>query len=137
MLMDIMETDIDTRYSVETDKTVKQASVDVRQTAEENGWAVLQVYALDELLAAKGFPGHDDARLVKICKASYPDQMDEINPELALFEPCPVLIYNDDNGTRIATLDPAMMSMVFPDDDLGDLPQKISTEVKNIIDKAR
>lgn len=132
-----MANDIDARYSVATDKTVKQAAIDVRQTAEEKGWAVLQVYALDELLASKGFPGHDDARLVKVCKASYPDKMDEINRELALFEPCPILVYADDNETRIATLEPQLMGMAFPDEDLGELPQQISSEVKTIINDAK
>lgn len=137
LLMDNMDSDIDARYTEPTDKSVKQASIDIRQTAEENGWAVLQVYALDELMAAKGFPGHDVARLVKICKASYPDEMDDINPELALFEPCPILVYSDDNQTRIATLDPQLMGMAFPDEELGDLPEQISSEVKTIIQSAK
>ena len=79
----------DFAYVVETEKSFDSAVVSVLKAVEKKGWALFQVYDIQERLAAKGFK-HNALKIIEICSGKHADTFLNRNRLISLCMPCKI-----------------------------------------------
>ena len=129
-----MKTD-DFAYIVETDKSFNEAVVSVLKAVEQKGWALFQIYDVEERLAAKGFK-QKPLKIIEICSGKYANQFLNKNRLISLCMPCKINVLEDNGKIKIVGMKPTMISQFFPEVSKKDA-EEVERDVKEIVDNAR
>ncbi|MBI2668800.1 DUF302 domain-containing protein [Candidatus Woesearchaeota archaeon] len=122
----------DFAYVVETTKRFDEAVVSVLKAIDKKGWALFQVYDVQERLAAKGFPLHK-LKIIEICNAKHAHQFLTKNPLVSLCLPCKINVFEKEGKVVICGMLPVILPQFFPEIS----PEETKTaeqDVKEIID---
>lgn len=125
----------DFAYIVETDKSFADAVVSVLKAVDQKGWALFQVYDVQERLAAKGFT-HAPLKIIEICSAKHANQFLNKNRLISLCMPCKINVLEENGKVRIVGMKPTMISQFFPEVDRKEA-ENVEKDVKEIVDNAR
>jgi len=126
-------------FVVESDKPFREALVAVRRAAESRKWGVLGDYDFAEILTSKGFPQTERVKSLDLCSPAHANKVMGAERLAALCMPCSVLVFTDGGRTKIAAMRPGvMLPELFPHTRslLGQLPEDIDDEIKEILDEA-
>lgn len=126
--------DID--YTKETEKTFDEAVDAVVEETEKVGFKVLHIHDVKATIAKKGFE-IEPLKIVEICSAKHAHTVIQKDIRLALCLPCKINVYVKDSTTYISGMRPVMLKEIFPEIDLGDLPQVVDEIIRKIVDRAR
>src|SRR3989344_777149 len=125
----------DFAYIVETEKSFDKAVVSVLKAVEQKGWALFQIYDLNERMAAKGFE-QKSLKIIEICSAKHANKFLNRNRLISLCMPCKINVLEDDNKTKIIGMKPTMISQLFPE--IKDEEAKeVEKELMEIVDNAK
>jgi uncharacterized protein (DUF302 family) len=82
---------------------------DVRDVLKEQGFGIIT--EIDVQATVKEKLGRDRPPYVILgaCNPTFADQVLEADPEMGLFMPCNVVVYEDPAGTRVSAVDPSVM----------------------------
>ena len=126
------------RYVVSTEKSVEQASIDLKEAVTRNGFGVLHMYDLKETLHNKGFDLRDQCRIFEICNPQQALRVLTEDMGLNMALPCRISIYEEDGTTKIGMLRPtALLSALSPSPDLATVAREVEDVSVRIIEEAR
>jgi uncharacterized protein (DUF302 family) len=129
----------DFTFVIESSLAVRSAVVAIWKAATAAGWTVVGDYDLTGLMASAGGAGFE-MKSIDICQPELAVPFLKNETLAALVMPCNVLIYRLGDKTRIATLRPSViLARLFAgiSDDLGDLPERIDRELRQILEAGR
>ncbi|MCD6191015.1 MAG: DUF302 domain-containing protein, partial [Sulfurimonas sp.] len=73
--------------------------------AKERGFGILGSYEFKKILQAKGFPIEKDITLYELCNPSAAQEALSSLPEISVFLPCRLSLYEENGNTVMATID--------------------------------
>ena len=123
-------------YTVETGKSVDEATAAVEAQTKEHGFSVLHVHDVYATLTGKGFPC-EPLKIVEVCNAKYASQVLAADVRIALMLPCPISVYAKDGRTYISALRPSVMVDFYPEADIREVAEAVEEAVVAIVDGAR
>ena len=123
-------------YSVETSKSVDEATAAVEAETENQGFGVLHIHDVQATLTGKGFPC-EPLKIVEVCNAKYASEVLAADVRIALMLPCPISVYSQGGRTYISALRPSVMVDFYPQADIRDVAEEVERAVLAIVDGAR
>jgi uncharacterized protein (DUF302 family) len=123
-------------YTVETSKSVEEATAAVETRAKEHGFSVLHTHDVQATLTGKGFPC-EPLRIVEVCNAKYASQVLAADVKIALMLPCPISVYRQGGKTYISALRPSVMVDFYPEADIRDIAAEVERAIVGIVEAAR
>lgn len=91
-------------YQLTGNKTVEEAAAAVAAASEKHKFSVMHSYDYFTILQSKGFPIEQKVFVYEICRASMASAMLKQYPELSVFMPCRISIYDQDGHTVVSTM---------------------------------
>lgn len=122
-------------YVVETSKKFADAVVSVLKSVDKKGWALFNVYDIQERLSAKGFAS-SQLKIIEICSAKHSNAMLSKNKLVSLCMPCRIVVLEDSGKTKIASMKPSVISQFFAEVAAQDTAE-LEKDIKEIIDVAK
>ena len=123
-------------YTVETGKSVEEATSAVEEKAKAAGFGVLHVHDVKATLESKGFEG-DPLRIIEICNPGYASRVLKKDIKISLMLPCPISVYEKGGHTFISTFRPKVMKNFYPDPEIGEIADEVEETVIRIVDEAK
>ena len=103
----------ETRFVIETDKSVDEAVQAVEDALAKRRFAVLWALNVNEKLGEKGQHLESPYRILEVCNAPRAKEALEANPAVGYFLPCKMVVYQADGRTEIGLPRPtALIGMV-------------------------
>jgi uncharacterized protein (DUF302 family) len=102
---------------------------------EENQFKVLHIHDVQATLAGKGIE-HGPYKIVEFCRAPAAKKVLDTDPDIGLFLPCKATIYELHNQVHVSFMDPLIIKDYYADE-LGSLPNEISADIQDIINKLK
>jgi uncharacterized protein (DUF302 family) len=69
------------------------------------------------------------------CNPDYAHQVLEVDPELGLFLPCNVIVYEAANGTRVSAVDPEAMLGLSGNQDLAQIAAEVKARLTRVVER--
>jgi uncharacterized protein (DUF302 family) len=107
----------------------------VRAALKEEGFGVIT--EIDVKATLKEKLGRDVTPYVILgaCNPGYAHQVLEADPELGLFLPCNVIVYETADGTRVSAVDPEAMLGLSGNQDLAAIAAEVKVRLQRAIDR--
>ncbi|MBL8066017.1 MAG: DUF302 domain-containing protein [Chthonomonadaceae bacterium] len=120
-----------------TPKSIGEAFIDLRRSADAAKWGILGVHDFSEILASKGFQTAGSYKILQICAPAHASDMLAQDPLIGLCMPCNILVYSEAGQTKIAALALTyMLPNMFGNKAMLERAPEIEREVTAIIDAA-
>lgn len=123
-------------YTIKTKKSFNEAVAAVEKETVSAGFKVLYIHDVQATLGAKGFK-IEPLKIIEICNAKSANEVLGKDIRLGLMLPCKINVYETAGQIYISALLPTFISEVFPEINLGNLPQEIEQTIKKIAEAAR
>lgn len=127
---------MDFDYTVTTEKSFDEAVKVVEQETKNAGFKVLYIHNVTATLAEKGFT-IEPFKIIEICNAKSAYAVLQADIKIGLCLPCKINVYQKDGQTYISGMRPVILPQFFPQANLGNLPIKVDTIIRGIIDKSK
>jgi uncharacterized protein (DUF302 family) len=105
----------------------------VVEACEAAGFRVLTVHDVTQTLAEKGFD-LQPLSIIEVCNAKYAHAVLSEDPVIGLMLPCPLMVYEADGEVRLSTMRPTLISTLFPEADLGDVPAEVERILVGVLE---
>lgn len=99
--------------SVESSLSTEQAVARVQEAAKANGFGVLGVLNLRQIMANKGVQYAEEATVVEICEPNYARRFLTTDARVAPCLPCRIAITSSGGKTVVQTVRPSSMMGMF------------------------
>lgn len=117
-----------------SNQTIETVASNVLAMCDKYGFALLQTYNYHEIVESKGFPINRKVFIYEICQAKTASLMLTSNPNFAIFMPCKLAVYEQDNKTIISTMDmEIMLSAVKSDETLFQEATSLFNKLKSLM----
>lgn len=123
-------------YTVKTEKSFDEAIKAVEQETKNAGFRVLYIHDVTAILKEKGFE-IEPFKIIEVCNAKSAYSVLQADIKIGLYLPCKINIYGKEGITYISGMRPVILSKFFPNANLGDLPAKVDTIIRDIVDKSK
>ena len=91
-------------YKITTDKSVQTIKNELEDKAKEIGFGILGSYEFKKILQSKGFKIENDITVYELCNPSAAQDALNNVPEISVFLPCRLSVYEENNQTVLATI---------------------------------
>ncbi|MDQ7043303.1 MAG: DUF302 domain-containing protein [Sulfurimonas sp.] len=91
-------------YKVTTDTPLEQVKNELAEHAKRSGFGVLGSYEFKKILEGKGFPIEKDITVYELCSPSAAQEALAALPEVSVYLPCRISLYEENGKTIIATI---------------------------------
>lgn len=91
-------------YTITTDKSLDEIKNSMETKAKEVGFGVLKEYKFQEILQSKGHPIDRDITVYELCNPVAAQAALTIHPEMSVYLPCRISLYEVDSKTTISTI---------------------------------
>lgn len=95
-------------------------------------FSILHIHDVQSIFAKKEIQ-HGPYKIVEFCRGPSAKKMLDINPVIGLFLPCKIIIYEDSTKVIVKVLRPNFIHNFFPDDDLGNIPEKVDSDIEVLV----
>ncbi len=118
-------------YTVESKNDLNRVKEEMEVKAKELGFGILKEYSFKKMLNEKGFPIEKDITVFELCNPSAAQKALTLHPELSVYLPCRISLYEKDGKTVLST--------IALEDMLGsfDLESSFKKELSTIFDKLK
>ena len=121
----------------DTRKSADEAQQALEQAAKAEGFGVLHVYDLQQILTGKGFPQANACRVLEICNPAQADAVLGMDMALNMMLPCRVSVWEQDGRTRIGMVPPTeLLGLVSEDPRITQAAREVEASMLRIIDAA-
>ncbi|HEY3368189.1 MAG TPA: DUF302 domain-containing protein [Symbiobacteriaceae bacterium] len=117
------------QVSVTTAKSPGEAVKAVEAALAERKFSVLWHLNVNRQLGEKGFSLGHEVHILEVCSAPRAKQAIDMNPEVAYFLPCKIIVKNDGGQTQIGLLKPTALMGLLGDEQL----QAAGQEVEDVL----
>lgn len=121
----------------ESSLNTEQAVAKVQEAAKANGFGVLGVLNLRQIMATKGVQYGEDATVVEICEPNYAKQFLGIDQRVAPCLPCRIAVTTAGGKTVIQTVRPSSMMRMFENKALDAPARETDAAIEKIIAAAK
>jgi len=105
-------------YKITTDKPLETVKSELEEHSKQNGFGVLYSYEFKKILQTKGFPIEKDITVYELCNPSAAQEALIQMPEISIFLPCRLSIFEENGKTVLSTIDiHAIMDSIEASDD--------------------
>ena len=122
-------------YCAQFSHSFEDTVVLVLKAVEKKGWAIFQVYDIQERLSAKGFDV-GKVRIIEICSAKYAGKMLSVNKLISLCIPCKINVIEENGKVMILTMKPSVMGSFFEDIEPVDFID-IESDLKEMVELSK
>ena len=121
-------------YTINTKSSIDSIKKDMANRAKEQGFGVLKEYHFKEILSSKGCPIEKDITVFEVCNPSAAQTILDTYPEVSVFLPCRISLYEIDGKTTLSTIgiDNIIDNFVL-DSEIKNYMNTIFEKVKNIM----
>lgn len=118
-------------YTIKTKTSIDSIKNDMASRAKEQGFGVLKEYHFQELLQSKGYPIEQDITVFEVCNPIAAQNILKTYPQVAVFLPCRISLYEQDGTTILSTLEVDDIINNF------DLDSEIKTHMIEVFDTVK
>ncbi len=115
-------------YTVKTTANVATVKNELEAKAKKLSFGVLHIYDFKQILQGKGFPIEREVTLFEICNPSAAQQLLSPAPDISVYLPCRISVYEDNGQTILATI--GVEEMLTS----GHLDEKLKTHMLSIFE---
>jgi uncharacterized protein (DUF302 family) len=125
-------------YIVETVKSFEQASSDLAESVENNGFGVLHIHNLGETLRSKGIDFEEQCHVFEVCNPVQAAKVLSTDMRLNMALPCRISVFTDMGKTNIGLIRPAqMLSGLSNDPELAQVAKEVEEKTIEMVDQAK
>jgi uncharacterized protein (DUF302 family) len=92
-------------YTNESQSSIATIKEEMAGKAKEVGFGLLKEYSFRELLKEKGFPIEKDITVFELCNPAAAQGALSTHPELSVYLPCRISVYEKDGKIILSTID--------------------------------
>jgi uncharacterized protein (DUF302 family) len=123
-------------YTVSTEKSFDVVERAVQDAVAAKGFRVLHVHDVQATFAEKGVQ-REPYKIIEVCNVKYANQALTADPHIGLLMPCKINLWVEQGKTKIALLNPAVLSTFFPHAGLEAMAQEIEMILRAVVDAAK
>ncbi len=123
-------------YTTQTSKTVPQTLEALTGTLKERSFSILSTINVSKIIKEKTGTDIDDYLILDVCNAKDASHALSLHKEVGLVLPCKIIIYKDNEKTKISMYRPTESIKVLGFSDLKELAQDVEHHLKEAIDSA-
>ncbi|MEN8148036.1 MAG: DUF302 domain-containing protein [Campylobacterota bacterium] len=118
-------------YTLKTDRSLESVKAQIEKRAKEAGFGVLKQYDFKTILKLKGFPIEQDITVFELCNPSAAQEALSLHPEISVYLPCRISLYEQDGKTVLSTIGIEEMLGSF------ELEESFKTYMQQIFDRLK
>lgn len=119
-------------YTVKSNVDLKTIKAGMLEKAKANGLGILNEYPFKDILKAKGHPIEQEIMVYELCNPATAKEILSKYPEVSVYLPCRVSIYEKDGQVILSTLEIDEITNNF---DIDDMVKNHMNEVFNNLKK--
>ncbi|MFD2760283.1 DUF302 domain-containing protein [Lentibacillus juripiscarius] len=124
-------------YTVETDKSMKEAMESLETNLKDDKFGVLWQFDIKDTLQKKGFEFDQPFNVLEVCNPKEAQRVLSQNKLVGYFLPCKIVIYEDEGTTKIGLPRPSSLIQMIEDDSLKEFALDIENRLIACIDKTK
>jgi uncharacterized protein (DUF302 family) len=124
-------------YTVESDKTMEDAIKAVEEALKEEKFGVLWSFNIKEKLQEKGVEFDQDFVILEVCNPHEAKRVLSENYLISYFLPCKIVVYKEENRTKIGMPKPSVLVSMVADEKLEGIAKDIENRLIACIEKAK
>ena len=123
-------------YTITTEKDFDSAVSVVQEETAKAGFRVLYIHDVQKTLDEKGFK-IEPMKIIEFCNARSAYTVLQADVKIGLYLPCKIVVYTKDSQTTISGIRPIILPQLFPQVQLGTLPEEIDNLIKVVINNSK
>ncbi len=121
---------------IDSKKPLGKLGDDLERAVARNKFGVLGVHNLKETMARKGVSFERSCRIYDVCNPHQAKKVLEADMKISTALPCRISIYEEGEGTRLATIRPTAMIAMFEHTELSPLAEEVESDMIRIMEEA-
>jgi uncharacterized protein (DUF302 family) len=122
-------------YTVETTMSISEAALKLEKQLLEEKFGVLWQFDVKEKLQEKGLDFSDDFLIFEVCNPKEAKEVLSQNKLMGYFLPCKMVLYTDENKTKIGMPKPTEFVKLLNDETLKEKAQEIEQCLISCMDR--
>jgi uncharacterized protein (DUF302 family) len=123
-------------HIVETKKPLANVVRDLEQAVARHKFGVMGVHDLKAKMAEKGVPFSRECRIFEVCNPHQAMKVLEANLEISTALPCRISVYEEGQGTKLATIKPTAMIALYATPGLQGVAKEVEATLEAIMAEA-
>ena len=124
-------------YTVESQKAISEAVKSVEEALKEEKFGVQWIFNIKEKLHEKGVELDRDFIVLEVCNPHEAKKVLSENSLVGYFLPCKIVIYKEDEQTKIGMPKPSVLMDMIEDEKLKEIAMGIENRLITCLDKAK
>ena len=121
-------------YKTQTNYPINTVKTQLEEKAKTLGFGILGSYEFKKILQSKGFEIQRDITVYELCNPSAASDALDSLPEISVYLPCRLSIYEEDGVTTLATIGiEDMLNAVHVDDDFKKHMNEIFQMIRSLM----
>ncbi len=122
-------------YTVKTDLSIEKATEKLQGNLKEEQFGVLWQFDIKDKLQEKGLDFDTEYLVLEVCNPKEAERVLNKNLLVGYFLPCKIVLYKDENQTKIGLPKPSAMISMVDDSELEEIAKDIEDRLIQCIDK--
>ncbi|MGJ9384623.1 DUF302 domain-containing protein [Salipaludibacillus sp. CF4.18] len=123
-------------YTVETTNGIDATIEKLQKNLEEEKFGILWDFDVKSKLQEKGLDHEQPFRILEVCNPHEAKMMLDMNQMVGYFLPCKIVVYSDQDKTKIGMPKPSSLIKLVNDDRLHKTALEIENRLISAIDKS-
>jgi uncharacterized protein (DUF302 family) len=123
-------------YTVETNKGIDEAITSLEASLKEEKFGVLWNFDLKDKLNEKGLDFEKEFKVLEICNPKEAQRVLNENVMAGYFLPCKMVVYQDEDKTKIGMPKPTSLTQMVEDDTIQAMASDIEKRLMHCMDKS-
>ncbi|WP_216828495.1 DUF302 domain-containing protein [Alkalihalobacterium elongatum] len=123
-------------YTVETNKSVKNVIKKLEANLVEDKFGVLWEFDVQQKLNQTGLDFEDSFTVLEVCNPHEAKRVLDKNKLVGYFLPCKIVVYTEDQKTKIGMPKPSALIQTVNDNELNQIAEDIEKRLIASIDKS-
>jgi uncharacterized protein (DUF302 family) len=124
-------------YTVESEKSLEEAINSIETELKEEKFGVQWKFNIKETLQKKGVDLDKEFIVLEVCNPHEAKRVLTENSLVGYFLPCKIVVYEENNKTKIGMPRPSALISMIPDEKLAGIAEDIEKRLIGCIDKAK
>lgn len=124
-------------YTVLTNKSIDDAIKSLEENLKEEKFGILWMFDIKEKLEDKGLEFNKEFKVLEVCNPFEAQRVLNENDLAGYFLPCKIVVFNDQQNTKIGMPRPTALINMLNDDKMKDLAKDIENRLIHCIDKSK
>ncbi|MDM7266411.1 MAG: DUF302 domain-containing protein [Aquificaceae bacterium] len=120
----------------ETTKSVEEVRKAIEEKAKANGFGVMSVHEVSNILESKGVPISYKCVIVEVCSPRHASQVLSKDPYISTAMPCRIAIFEENGKTVVSTMALTTMLELFKRPELEEIAKEVEELMKKIMEES-